>query len=321
MADGLGIMQNAAFTQNLALTVFNAALQDGVQAAGEVWTPQIAMIRPSTSRIELYNWLAQIAGFRRWDGPRKFWPVIQNGYALSNVDWEDSLEMSRDDFEDNQYLQQSELFQIMGNNAAYHPQRQLASMLMGYATADGCWDGKKYFATDHPVDPRDAAKGTYSNLYTNTLTPANLALVRAAMVRYKDQANQILALPPDTIVVGSDQSVTAEQIVAAMFVPTISGASLQSTDKVIMRFKYNVLEIPELTETGIWYLARLRGPIKPMIFQKRTEPVVQFINDLQSAYCKINRAVQLGADYRAGFGWTFPQWMARCGDGAGTTLS
>lgn len=319
--DGLGILQNAAFIQNMALTAYNAALQDGLESGGDIWTPELAMTAPSTTETELYEWLAQIAGFRQWVGERKFNPIIENGYALTNLPWENSVEMSRQKFRDNQFLAQANIFRIMGINARYHPQRQLASMLMNYATGLPCWDGKKGFATDHPVDPRDSGKGTFSNLYTNTLTPANLALVRAAMVRYKDQAGFPLAVPPDTIVCGSDLAVTAEQIVASIFVPTISGASLQTTNSVIVKLKYKVLEVPELTESGIWYLARTNGPIKPLIFQKRTDPVVEWIEDLNSSFCKKNRKVQLGADYEAAFGWTFPQYIARCGDGAGTTLS
>lgn len=321
MSDGLGILQNSAFNQNLALTAFNAALQEGLESGGEIWTDQLAMTVTSTTETELYEWLAQIGGFRQWVGERKFNPVIENGYALTNVPWEDGVEMGRQKFRDNLFLAQANIFRLMGINARLHPQRQLAAQLMGYATGLPCWDGLKGFATNHPVDPRDAGKGTFSNLFTNSLTPASLALARAAMVRYKDQSGQILAVPPDTIIVGSDLAVTAEQICAAMFVPTIAGASLQTTGQIITRFKYKILECPELTETGIWYLGRTSGPIKPLIFQKRTDPVVEWINDLNSPFCKINRKVQLGADYEAAFGWTFPQYLARLGDGAGTTLS
>lgn len=323
---GLGILQNGVLaTQNMALTAYNAALSAGIQSVRveDLWYRDIAMETTSTTETELYDWLEQAADFREWKGERKFMPLRENGYALTNKDWDWGVEIHRNKFRDNQFLRQASLFQMGGVNAAMHPQRRVAYNLINFATAGNCWNGKAFFASDHPVDNFDSAKGTFSNRITNALSPANFALARAAMMKFKDASGEVLASPPDVMLVSPDLVTTADMIAASIFVPTISGATANTGIGQAPRQKIRVVECPELaSEPGVWYLARTRGPIKPVIVQKRTKPVVEFIEDLTSSYCKKHKKVQLGADYSAAFGWTFPQLMMRCGDGsASTTLS
>ncbi len=326
MSGGLGIMQNSVFTtQNAALTTYNAALNQGIQSVREedLWYLNISMETTSSTETELYDWLEQAADFREWKAERKFSPLRQNGYSLTNVDWDWGVEIHRNKFRDNQFLRQSALFQMGGVNARLHPQRRVAANLMGFATAGACWNGKVFFAADHPVDNFDSAKGTFSNRITNVLNPANFNLARAAMMKFKDASGEVLAAPPDTLMVPPDLVTTADLIARSIILPTVSGAALNTGIGQAPRQKIRVIECPELAaEPTAWYLARTRGPIKPVIVQKRTRPVVEFIEDLNSAFCKKNKKVQLGADYSAAFGWSFPQLMMRCGDAeASTTLS
>jgi phage major head subunit gpT-like protein len=326
MSGGLGILMNSVFaTQNMALTAYNAALQEGIRSVRpeDLWYTGVSMETASTTETELYDWLEQAADFREWKGERKFMPLRENGYALTNRDWDWGIEIHRNKFRDNQFLRQSSLFQMGGQNAAMHPQRQVASLLRSFADSDKkCWNGNAYFYATHPVDNFDSSKGTFSNRITNSLTPANFALARAAMMKFKDASGEYLAAPPDVLMVPPDLVTTADLIAASIFVPTISGTANTGIG-VAPRQKIKVVECPELAaEPAIWYLARTRGPLKPVIVQRRTRPAVEFIEDLNSSFCKKNKKVQLGADYSAAFGWTFPQLMMRCGDSsASTTLA
>ena len=322
---GFDILQNDAVkVTNAALTAFNAALQKGMNSDVPVWHPQVAMSVTSTTDTELYAWLSQVAGFRKWTASRHFNSVAQSGYQLKNEDWEDSVEIDRNAFRDNKFLQQSQLFEMMGYNARKHPDEQLADILINFASYT-CWDGKAYFATDHPVNLHDSGAGTFGNKATNPLTPANLAIARREMMKFKDPSGRKLAVPPDTLIVPPSLRTTAETIVNGIFVPTVSGATVQfvGNGNGAPTQALKLIEIPELEdEPTVWYLARLSYVVKPLIFQKRTDPVVEFIEDLTSAFCKKHKKVQLGADYSGAFGYTFPQLMYRLGDsGAGVTLT
>lgn len=323
---GLGIIQNGvAATQNLALSAYNAALAEGIASVRdeELWYRGIAMETTSTTQTEVYDWLEQLADFRAWTGERRFMPLRDTAYALTNTPFEWGIEIDREKFDDHRFLSQAQVFAMGGQNARLHPQRKVAALLRLFGDSDKkCYDGLAYFHASHPVDLYDASKGTFSNRITNTLTPANFALARAAMMKFKDASGELLASPPDTLYVSPDLVTTADAIAQSIVIPTITG-SVNSGVGALPRQKITVVEAPELSaEPGVWYLARTRGVIKPVIFQKRTEPVVEWIEDLNSSFCKKNRKVQLGADYRAAFGWTFPQLMMRCGDSsASTTLS
>lgn len=326
MSGGLGILQNAAIrAQNMALTAYNAALSEGISSVRDetLWVREMAMEIPSTTETELYEWLEAISDFTEWTGERPFQPLRQKGYALTNKDWSMGVEIDRNKFRDNKFLSQAQIFKVAGVNARLHPQRKVAALLAAFATtSNACYDGLAYFHASHPVDLNDSSKGTFSNRITNSLTPANYALARASMVRFKDASGEILAGPPDTLFVSSDLVTTADMIANSIVVPTVTG-SINSGVAQAPRQKIRVIECPELgSEPGVWYLARCNGPIKPVIVQKRSEPTVEFISDLLSEYCKVNKKVRLGADYSAAFGWTFPQLMMRCGDSsASTTLS
>lgn len=326
MSGGLGILQNSVFTaQNMALTAYNAALEEGFNSVRveDLWYLRLAMETTSTSETELYDWLEQIADFAAWTGERKFMPLRQNGYVLTNEDFAWGVEIHRNKFRDNRFLQMAKVFAAGGVNARLHPQRKVAALLRLFADANKkCWDGLAMFHASHPVDLYDASKGTFSNRITNSLTPANYALARAAMMKFKDASGELLAAPPDALFVGPDLVTTADAIAASIVIPTITG-SVNSGVGTLPRQKIEVIECPELAaEPTIWYLGRTRGPIKPVIVQKRSTPTAEFIEDLNSSFCKKNKKVQVGADYSAAFGWTFPQLLMRCGDAsASTTLS
>lgn len=323
---GLGILINGTQrTQDLAYAAYNAALQEGLASVRDeqLWYKRLAMVVPSKTETEVYDWLEQASDFRPWKGERKFMPLRESAYALTNGPFDWGIEIDRDKFNDSRFLSQAQVFRMGGQNAALHPQRQIAALLRGFADSDKkCFNGNAFFYNAHPIDPYDSSKGTFSNRITNTLTPANFALARAAMMKFKDASGELLSAPPDAMLVPPDLVTTADMIANSIAVPTVSG-SINSGVASVPRQRIEVIECPELSaEPGVWYLARIGGPIKPLIFQRRSEPAVEWIEDLNSSFCKKHRKVQLGADYRAAFGWTFPQLMMRCGDGsASTTLS
>ncbi len=54
----------------------------------------------------------------------------------------------------------------IGADIAYFPQREVVTQLLNGETGL-CYDGKAFFATDHPVNPAIPGSSTYSNLFTD----------------------------------------------------------------------------------------------------------------------------------------------------------
>lgn len=305
--------------QNAALDAlyqnFNAAFQDGYQNLldeyGRPWWSQIAMEIPSDTDEEVHSWIQQIPGVREWLGDRVLNAISEAGYRLKNRTFEDTVGVSKDRIADRKIAADAVLMRMLGYQFAKFPDRSIATeLLAGYATRK-CWDGKAFFATDHPVDPLDASKGTFSNLNASGmgLTAANFDSVFSAMSLFKNADGNILGVVPDTIFVPPQLRTTAHLIARSAYVPSTAGTATQSNPNEGV---VDVVVLPELgTEATTWYLAKVKGPLKPLIRQTREAPVFDLVFGPDSDHCKKTRQLGWGADCREAFGYTLPQLMVR----------
>lgn len=137
--------------QNLQIVfnAFNTAFQNGLGQAPSQWSVVATRVPSSTSR-ETYGWLGKIPGVRRWLGDRHVHQLQAHDYSIQNEDWEQTVAVSRNDIEDDQYGLYGPLFQQMGQAAGAFPDELLFGLLTaGFDTP--CYDGQYFFDTDHPV--------------------------------------------------------------------------------------------------------------------------------------------------------------------------
>lgn len=309
-----GIAQHGAALDALYQD-FNAAFQDGYAGLtaeyGAPWHPKVAMPIPSTTEEEVHAWIQQIPGVREWLGDRHLNAVSEAGYRLKNRAWENTVQVSKDRIADRKIAAEAVLMRMLGHQFAKFPDRSIASeLLIGYASRL-CFDGQAFFADAHPVDPLDASKGTFDNLRASTaLTPANFDAIFAAMSQFTGADGQILGIMPDTLIVPPQLRTTAHLIAHAAYVPSTAGTATQSNPNEGV---VDVLVLPELgSESTTWYLAKLKGPLKPLIVQEREAPVFDLVFGPESDHCKKTRNLAWGADARYAFGYTLPQLMVRC---------
>ena len=129
---------------------FNAAFREGFgQAPADHMICTLDV--PSTTRTEEYGWLGQAPSLREWLGERTLRGISEHGYSIRNKKWESTIEVARDDIEDDRYGVYNPLFQELGRSSAAHPCELLFALLKaGFSTT--CYDGQYFFDTDHPVD-------------------------------------------------------------------------------------------------------------------------------------------------------------------------
>jgi len=133
-------------------TVFNAAFQ-----ASEVWHPQVAMTVPATTRIVDYKFMLDFPMVREWIGDRVVRSLAGKSYQITTQDWEGTIEVDRNDLRDDQIGLYSHLVAALGEEARAHPDRLIADLLLN-GWNNLCFDGKPFFAANHPVED-----GTASN--------------------------------------------------------------------------------------------------------------------------------------------------------------
>ena len=132
--------------------VFNAAFQDT-----QTWHEQVAMTVPANTRIMDYKFLLDFPMVREWIGDRQISSLEPKAYQVESKDWEATIEVDRNDIEDDQLGLYNPIISALAQEARKHPEKLIADLLTGGFTT-ACYDGQNFFATNHQV-----GEGTASN--------------------------------------------------------------------------------------------------------------------------------------------------------------
>jgi len=130
-------------------TAFSAVFNNAYQSR-ETWFEQVAMTVPATTRIMDYKFLLDFPTVREWIGDRQINSLEPKAYQVETKDWEATIEIERNDVEDEQLGLYNPIIAAMAEEAKRHPER-LISQLLKTGAASACYDGKSFFAADHPV--------------------------------------------------------------------------------------------------------------------------------------------------------------------------
>jgi phage major head subunit gpT-like protein len=141
--------------QNLYITLnglFNAAFQDT-----KTWFEQVSMTVPAAGRTVDFKFMLNFPMLQEWVGDRIIQDLEALAYQATVKSYEATIEVDRDDIEDDQLGLYSPIIGSLGQEAKKHPDRLMADIMKAAFTAT-CYDGKYFFAVDHPV-----GMGTLSN--------------------------------------------------------------------------------------------------------------------------------------------------------------
>ncbi|SBW01028.1 Major head subunit [uncultured Alphaproteobacteria bacterium] len=124
-------------------TVFNNAFSAA--------TPQyekIAMVVSSATREETYGWLGEFPSLREWIAERVYKNLKAHAFTIKNRDFEATVQVRRNDIEDDRYGVYAPLFSEMGRSTASHPD-ELIFGLLASGFSETCYDGQYFFDADH----------------------------------------------------------------------------------------------------------------------------------------------------------------------------
>lgn len=142
-------------------TGFKAVFAGGLSQAASQYQ-QLATIVPSTTGTEEYGWLGQMPGMREWIGERIVHGLEAHGYSIKNRKFELTVSVPREAIEDDTYGTFAPLMAELGRVAGAHPDELAFGLLKSGATVK-CYDGKPFFATDHPVKNASGQLNEVSN--------------------------------------------------------------------------------------------------------------------------------------------------------------
>jgi len=149
--------------QNLSIVSagYKAVFHQAFGAVKPNWN-RIAMEVPSDSAEETYAWLGKFPIFREWLGDRQYQNLAASGYTIKNKSFENTVDVDRDDLEDDKVGIYRPAFQMLGQQAAAFPD-DLSFPLAKAGNSTLCYDGQYFFDTDHPVQLADGSWTTKSN--------------------------------------------------------------------------------------------------------------------------------------------------------------
>lgn len=227
---------------------------------------QLATIRPSSTSEEEQMFVTGLPRMREWLGERESKTFAVFEHKVKNKDWELTIEVDRNDIEDDKLGKYNDVFAELGRAAGMlWDDLVLDTLLAGETTTT--YDGQYFFDTDHPQDPTVSGSPTQANLFTGrALTDDNYAHVRQKMISLKGFDGKPMRVRPNLLVVGPELEVTAKRITQSSITP-VSNANVDN----VMKGTANVLVLPELTGTD-WYLFDTSSAMRALRVYERRKP-------------------------------------------------
>lgn len=301
-------------TLDAAFQNFDTRFRRGLKGSA-AWWQALATLLTSDTEEEVHSWLQQIPGLAEWITERNGSTVAASEYKLKNRDFNRDVKVPRNKFLDDKLGLYAPIFEQLGMQSAKFADRQIARLMrrghIDEATSR-CWDGKPFYATDHPVDANRAAAGVFGNYLVNTdLTEANFNDVLRRISEFTLEDGEPLGLTPTLLTVPGSMRAKALKVVKASIVED-GGAGVTNINQGALEVRV----IPELagdaTDNKSWYVSVADQPIKPFIYQLRQAIVLALVFGPDSEHCKKNKELVYGAEGRAAFGYSFPQLSFKC---------
>lgn len=283
-------------------TDFNKAFQ----AAPSQWT-KVAMKVPSGTSQNDYKWLSAFPKMRRWIGDKQIKNLAAFSYTIVNNDWEVTIEVDRNHIEDDTLGIYGPQAQMAGFSAAQLPDEIVFALLDG-AFSNLCYDGKAFFADDHPVGTSAVDNKGTAALQADTLAhaAASYGAARIALRKMKDDEGRPLDVDPNLLVVPPALGDTAQILLTA---------ERFGDDPNPYRGTAEVVVSPRLTSDTAWFLLDTRKPVKPLIYQERKAPVFVQQTGMDNDDVFNRRVFKYGAEARAAGGYGF--WQLAYGSTGG----
>ena len=276
-------------------TTFNKAFE----AAASLWT-QTTMLVPSGSSQNNYNWLSSFPKMRKWLGEKSIKSLEAFKYTIVNEDFEATVEVDRNDFEDDNLGIYAPQAQMAGFSAKQLPD-EIDADLKNNAFSNLCYDGQYFYDTDHPVaDASVSNKGTMAlSAATQAGALASYGAARTAIMSFKDEEGRPLALIPDVLEVPPALEATAKLLCESDKLADDTPNPYKGTARVLVN--------PRLTSSTAWFLHVTNMPVKPFVYQERKKPVFVSQTDMASDNVFLRKKYRFGAEARAAGGYAFWQ--------------
>lgn len=257
----LGLVVNQQVLEGMRknfFTIFNEA-----RSAYQSQWQNGAMDIPSTTSLNTYAWLEDFPKMREWIGERYFKALKSQAYSIINKTFESSVRVPREAIEDDQYAIYSIRFRAMGA-AAEALWDDLFFDVLNSSFTGKSYDGKTFFATDHPSGSNKLSGGT--SALSTTSYEAALALLRGQKDSKGDplfNGSERVKLWVPPALEGTGRRILNADLIA------VSGGGSESN---VWKGSAELVVAPKIKVATNWFLTVEFMGLKPFIVQQRRLP-------------------------------------------------
>ncbi len=293
-----------------ALVGHRVLFDQGLKMAKPIYKDFVEEV-PSTSHATKHHFAADIPSMRKWTGERVIHGLEGKLITIENEDYELTIGIPKNDYEDDNLGVWRTSIQMMGFRAEQHPDALVAELLnSGFVTTGpggAAYDGVAFFSTAHPR----SVSGNNSNKMTSALDADALDEAILLLRSITDDQGEPMGL------VGSGQ--------LRLTVPP----ALEATAKALLNNErlasgasnphYNAAELvvnDRLTSDTAWFLDVKVGSLRPLLHQVRRKPKLIVKNAPTDDGVFYDREVVHGVDGR--YAVAYGRWWLMVGSD-GTT--
>lgn len=272
-------------------TTFNKAFE----GAPTQWD-RTAMLVPSGSTQNDYASISRFPRMQKWLGDKVIKALKAHQYTIVNDDWEATVEVDRNDVEDDNLGIYGPMAQEAGYSARQLPDEIVAG-LKNDAFTGICYDGQYFYDNDHVVAGASVTNVGAAALSaaTTAAAAASYGAARLAIMGFKDDEGRPLGLIPNLLEVPPALEATGKLLLENMKLTDESPNPYMGTATLLVN--------PWLTSATAWFLHVTNRPLKPFVYQERKKPVfVQQINP-EADDVFMRKKFKYGAEARAAGGY------------------
>lgn len=283
-------------------TSFNLGLSDTTRPLTyHKWARTVT----STTKMEFYAWLGAIGSLRKWVGSKVIEKFDAKRYELINEKFERTIEVDKNDIEDNMSLVgYGEQAMRLGAAGRIWPEEQVYQRFSeGFSPSKGkCYTGKSFFATSHRIAGRDFSNrlDVALSAATPALAEASIGLARTMMRKAWDDSGRPIGVIPKYLLVPPALESTATKLYMADILED------ESPNPYKGMFEPHVEA--RLTDDDAWFLIGEAGPMdKPILWQVRRPPRIEEMRDLNSVPVFMDDVCLVSVTARGVAGYGAPQ--------------
>lgn len=280
-------------------TTLKASFNKAFESAPSTWQ-RIAMEVPSSTGQNIYPWFDRFPKMRRWIDEKFVKALKAFKYTIVNEDFEATVEVDRNDIEDDSMGMYGPMAQEAGHSSKQLPDEIVGELANG-VFVNPCYDGQYMCDTDHEVNGASVSNKVTAVLSIATLAAAQASYgaARTAMRKFKDNEGRPLGVKPDVLYVPAALEDTANALMTNDKLEDGKPNPYKGTAEVVVG--------DWLTSDTAWFLLDTTRPIKPFIYQNRKAPVFVQQIDTNSDDVFMRKKFKFGAEARGAGGYGFWQ--------------